>query len=166
MGFYGESAVPLVKKYSNLLVVKTFSKYYALAGIRCGYAVGNPELIRGLFAAKDCFNSYPVDALCQAVCTAAVSDADYYAAAAEKVKSERTRLRQELVKLGFFVPESAANFLFAGHPKGGEFIYRGLKERGVLVRFWNTDKLKNFCRITVGTPEEDDALLSALREML
>ncbi len=166
MGFYGESAVPLVKKYSNLLVVKTFSKYYALAGIRCGYAVGNPELIRGLFAAKDCFNSYPVDALCQAVCAAAVSDADYYAAAAEKVKSERTRLRQELVKLGFFVPESAANFLFAGHPKGGEFIYRGLKERGVLVRFWNTDKLKNFCRITVGTPEEDDALLSALREML
>ena len=59
-----------------------------------------------------------------------------------------------------------SDFLFAGHPKGGEFIYRGLKERGVLVRFWNTDKLKDFCRITVGTPEEDDALLSALREML
>ncbi len=166
MGFFGQSALPLTKKYPNLLVVKTFSKYYALAGIRCGYAVGNEALIRGLFAAKDCFNSYPVDALCQSVCAAAVGDKAYYAAAAEKVKSERSRLRAELVRLGFFVPESASNFLFAGHEKGGEFIYRGLKERGVLVRFWNTEKLKKFCRITVGAPEENDALLSALREML
>lgn len=166
MGFFGQSAVPLTKKYPNLLVVCTFSKYYALAGIRCGYAVGDKELIRGLFAAKDCFNSYPVDALCQEICAAAVSDGEYYAAAAEKVKSERTRLRSELEKLGFFVPESASNFLFAGHEKGGERIYRGLKERGVLVRFWKTDKLKNFCRITVGSPEENDALLSALKAML
>lgn len=166
MGFFGESTVPLTKRFKNLLVVKTFSKYYSLAGIRCGYAVGDKALIRGLFAAKDCFNSYPVDALCQAVCAAAVSDGEYYAAAAEKVKTERARLRAELIGLGFFVPESASNFLFAGHPKGGEFIYRGLKERGVLVRFWNTEKLKNFCRITIGTPEQDDALLSALREIL
>ena len=87
MGFYGESLAPLTKEYKNLLVVKTFSKYYSLAGIRCGYALGDKELIRGLFTAKDCFNSYPVDALCQAACAAAVLDGEYYERAAEKVKS-------------------------------------------------------------------------------
>ena len=167
MGFYGESLAPLTKEYKNLLVVKTFSKYYSLAGIRCGYALGDKELIRGLFTAKDCFNSYPVDALCQAACAAAVLDGEYYERAAEKVKSERARLRGELLKLGFFVPESAANFLFAGYPRlGGRSIYEGLKARGVLVRFFDTPKLKDFCRITVGTKEENDALLSALKEIM
>lgn len=167
MGFYGESVAPLVTKYKNLLVVKTFSKYYALAGIRCGYAIGCEELIRGLFAAKDCFNSYPVDALCQAVCAAAVSDGEYYRRTAEKIVEERTRVRDELIKEGFFVPESASNFLFAGRKEpGGKYIYEGLKEKGVLVRFWNTPELKDFCRITVGTKEQNDKLLSALHGLL
>jgi histidinol-phosphate aminotransferase len=167
MGFYGQSAVPLTEKYKNLLVVKTFSKYYALAGLRCGYAIGDETLIKGLFAAKDCFNSYPVDSVCQAVCAAAVSDKEYYAATSAKVVEERTRVRDELIKMGFTVPESSANFLFAGRAdKGGKYIYENLKARGVLVRFWNTDKLKDFCRITVGTREQNDKLLSALREIL
>lgn len=167
MGFYGESLAPLVKKYDNLLVVKTFSKYYALAGIRCGYAIGSESLIKGLFAAKDCFNSYPVDALCQTVCAAAVSDGEYYRETAKRVTEERARVREELLTLGFTVPESAANFLFAGRKDiGGEAVYKGLKERGVLVRFWNTEKLKDFCRITIGSKEENDILLSALKELL
>ena len=108
-----------------------------------------------------------MDALCQAACAAAVLDGEYYERAAEKVKSERARLRGELLKLGFFVPESAANFLFAGYPRlGGRSIYEGLKARGVLVRFFDTPKLKDFCRITVGTKEENDALLSALKEIM
>lgn len=167
MGFYGQSLAPLVKKYKNLLVVKTFSKYYALAGIRCGYAIGDGSLVKGLFAAKDCFNSYPVDMLCQTVCAAAVSDGAYYEETAKKIIKERTCVRDELIGLGFFVPESSSNFLFAGNERfGGEYIYRGLKERGVLVRFWNTEKLKNFCRITIGTPAQNDKLISALKEIL
>lgn len=86
MDFYGQSAVPLTKKYKNLLVVKTFSKSYSLAGIRCGYAVGDEALIGGLFRMKDCFNSYPVDAVAQAVCTAAVEDKEYRDKTAALVK--------------------------------------------------------------------------------
>lgn len=167
MGFYGESLAPFVKKFRNLLVIKTFSKYYALAGIRCGYAIGDESLIKGLFASRDCFNSYPLDMLCQVVCTAAVSDGGYYRETSGKVIEERTHVRDELLKMGFFVPESSTNFLFAGNESfGGEYIYRGLKERGVLVRFWNTEKLKNFCRITIGSPEQNDRLLSALKDLL
>ena len=117
MDFYGQSAVPLTKKYKNLLVVKTFSKSYSLAGIRCGYAVGDEALIGGLFRMKDCFNSYPVDAVAQAVCTAAVEDKDYRDKTAALVKKERARLREALLSLGFTVPESGANFLFAGRAK-------------------------------------------------
>ncbi len=167
MGFYGESLAPLTRAYKNLLVVKTFSKYYSLAGIRCGYAVGDAALIKGLFAAKDCFNSYPVDSLCQAVCAAAIKDGEYYREAAQKVAMERTRVREELLKLNFEVPESVSNFLFAGYEKkGGRYVYEGLKARGVLVRFWDTPKLKNFCRITVGNREQNDKLLSALKDLL
>ncbi len=167
MPFFNESAVSLTKKYKNLLVVKTFSKGYSLAGLRCGYAIGDASLISGLERCRDSFNSYPVDALCQAVCAAAISDGEYYRQTAKKVIEERARVREELVKLGFFVPESASNFLFAGRKDiGGEAVYKGLKERGVLVRFWNTEKLKDFCRITVGTREENDRLLAALKELL
>lgn len=167
MGFYGESCVPLIKKYDNLLVVKTFSKYYSLAGIRLGYAVGNERLINGLFRVKDCFNSYPVDSVCQAICAAAVSDGEYYKNAARSVINERKRVREELVKLGFVVPESDANFLFAGNYKlGGKYIYKQLKARGVLVRFWNTKELSSFLRITIGTREQNDILLRELKNIL
>lgn len=166
MGFYGESCVPLTKKYENLLVVKTFSKYYSLAGIRSGYAIGNERLIDALFRVKDCFNSYPVDGLCQAICAAAVSDGEYYKNAASLVVSERKRVREELMKLGFFVPESDANFLFAANYEiGGKYIYERLKERGVLVRFWDTKELSPFLRITIGTREQNDILLRELKNI-
>ena len=167
MDFFGQSCVPLVKKYPNLLVVKTFSKSYSLAGMRCGYAIGDRDLIAGLFRMKDCFNSYPVDALCQAVCAAAIGDAEYHERAVALVEEERERLRGELLALGFTVPESKANFLFASHPeRGGGEIYARLKEEGVLVRHWEKDFLRDFCRITVGTPEQDDVLIEKLKKIL
>ena len=167
MDFYGQSAVPLTKKYRNLLVVKTFSKSYSLAGIRCGYAVGDETLISGLFRMKDCFNSYPVDAVAQAVCSAAVEDKEYREKTAALVRAERTRLREALLSLGFTVPESGANFLFAGRAKksGGE-LYRALKEEGVLVRYWERPILRDFLRITIGTPEQNDVLLTKLKKIL
>lgn len=169
MDFYGRSVSRYVNEYENLLVVKTFSKSYSLAGIRCGYAIGNPSLIGGLFRVKDCFNSYPLDRVCQAVCTAAISEESraYYKTATEKVVSERARVTAKLRQLGFYVPDSSANFVFAGYERtGGEFLYKSLKFRGVLVRYWNTPLLKNFLRITVGTREQNDVLLNALREIL
>ncbi len=167
MDFYGESLAALVNEYPNLLVVKTFSKSYSLAGIRCGYAVGSSQLIEALFRMKDCFNSYPVDALCQVICAAAVEDRAYHEKATRLVVEERERLREQLLNLGFIVPQSGANFLFAGRAKlSGEQIYKKLKERGVLVRFWNKPVLCDFCRITVGTKEENDILIKNLKEIL
>lgn len=167
MDFYGESCASLVGKYENLLVVKTFSKSYSLAGIRCGYALGSVKLAEGLRRMKDCMNSYPVDSLCQAVCACALRDRMYHDKTVALVVAERERVRAELLALGFTVPESKANFLFAGRgKKSGEEIYRQLKEEGVLVRFWDKPLLRDFCRITVGTREENDFLLQKLKKIL
>lgn len=167
MDFFGESLVPLTKKYANLLVVKTFSKSYSLAGMRCGYAVGDAALIDGLFRMKDCFNSYPVDAVAEAVCVAALSDREYHDETVGRIVSERERVRDALRKMGFTVLQSKANFLFAGRvSRSGKEIYTKLKEAGVLVRFWDKPILRDFCRITVGTPSENDILLAQLHKIL
>lgn len=166
MPFYGQSAVPLTKKYGNLVVVKTFSKGYSLAGMRCGYAVAQPALLEGLSRSRDCFNSYPVDSVCQAVCAAAIGDAAYYAEKRALVVSERARLTEALRALGFEVLPSAANFLFAKRPgTAGRAVYEGLRARGVLVRHFQKPRISDFVRITVGSAEENGALLRALREM-
>ncbi len=164
--FSGETCVPLIKKYPNLAVIKTFSKSHSLAGIRCGYAVGAPALIEGLLRMKNSFNSYPVDAVCAAACAAALADGEYHEKTVRLVTKERERLRGELEKLGFFVPPSGANFLFAGRARlpAGE-IYRRLKEEGVLVRHWDRPRISDFCRITVGTPHDDDILLEKLKKI-
>ncbi len=167
MDFYGQSCVPLTEKYENLLVVRTFSKSYSLAGIRCGYAIGNAKLIDGLTRMKDCFNSYPVDALCQSVCAAAIADKEYHDKTVALVKAERERVREELLALGFTVPHSDTNFLFAGRAKlSAKEIYLKLKEEGVLIRFWDKPVLREFCRITVGTKEENDIFLQKLKRIL
>ncbi len=167
MDFYGQSAACLVKTHKNLLVVKTFSKSYSLAGIRCGYAVGDRALIDGLRRMRDCMNSYPVDRLCEAVCVRAVEDKAYHEKTVSLVAEERERLTRELRALGFTVPDSRANFLFAGRAKlGGKEIYERLKEEGVLVRFWDKPLLSDFCRITVGTREQNDVLLAELKTIL
>ena len=167
MPFFNESAVPLTKKYENLLVVKTFSKGYSLAGMRCGYAVGNAALIGGLGRCKDCFNSYPVDRVCQAVCAAAISDAAYYAQKNALVVSERERLSGELRGRGFEVLPSKSNFVFVRHAGlSGREVYENLRARGVLVRHFQKPRISGFCRITVGSREQNDALLAALDDFL
>ena len=167
MPFFGESAVPLTEKYGNLLVVKTFSKGYSLAGIRCGYAIGDKALISGLERCRDSFNSYPVDGVCQAVGAAAISDAAYYAEKNALVISERERLERELPLRGFTVLPSRANFVFAKHAvKDGKEIYLALRERGVLVRHFEKPRISDFNRITVGSASENDALLAALDDLL
>lgn len=167
MPFFGQSAVPLIRRYKNLLVVKTFSKGYSLAGMRCGYAVGDVSLIDGLCRCKDCFNSYPVDRVCQAVCAAAVSDGAYYAQKNALVISERERLSDALRALGFQVLPSKSNFLFARHGRlAGREVYEGLRARGVLVRWFDKPRIADFVRITVGSPEENAALLYALSELV
>lgn len=167
MDFYKQSCAPLTKRYPNLLVVKTFSKSYSLAGIRCGYAVGDPALIEGLSRMKDCMNSYPVDMICEAACVAAIGDRRYHEETVALVVKERERLANELRALGFTVPQSGANFLFAGRAAiGGKEIYTKLKEAGILVRFWDKPVLRDFCRITVGTREQNDVLVQTLKKLL
>ena len=167
MPFFNQSAVSLVKKYPNLVVVKTFSKGYSLAGMRCGYAVADPALIDGLERVKDCFNSYPVDRVCQAVCAAAIADKSYYNERNAIVVSERERVSETLAKKGFTVLPSKANFVFAAHKcLSGRRVYEELRARGVLVRHFTKPKIENFCRITIGSPEQNDALFAALDEIL
>ena len=167
MPFFNQSAVPLIEKYPNLVVVKTFSKGYSLAGMRCGYAVADPALIDGLERVKDCFNSYPVDRVCQAVCAAAIADKSYYNERNAIVVSERERVSETLAKKGFTVLPSKANFIFAAHKcLSGRRVYEELRARGVLVRHFTKPKIENFCRITIGSPEQNDALFAALDEIL
>lgn len=167
MPFFNQSAVSLVKKHPNLVVVKTFSKGYSLAGMRCGYAVADPALIDGLERVKDCFNSYPVDRVCQAVCAAAIADKSYYNERNAIVVSERERVSETLAKKEFTVLPSKANFVFAAHKcLSGRRVYEELRARGVLVRHFTKPKIENFCRITIGSPEQNDALFAALDEIL
>ena len=167
MPFFDQSAVPLTKKYDNLVVVKTFSKGYSLAGMRCGYAVADPALISGLERCRDCFNSYPVDRVCQAVCAAAIGDKAYYDRVNALVISERERLSRALASLGFTVLPSKANFVFAKHAAlSGREVYEALRARGVLVRHFQKPRISEYCRITVGSREENDALLRALGEFI
>ena len=167
MPFFDQSAVPLTKKYDNLVVVKTFSKGYSLAGMRCGYAVADPALISGLERCRDCFNSYPVDRVCQAVCAAAIGDKAYYDRVNALVISERERLSRALASLGFTVLPSKANFVFAKHAAlSGREVYEALRARGVLVRHFQKPRISEYCRITVGSKEENDALLRALGEFI
>lgn len=161
--FGAESVVPLISRYPNLLVTSTFSKSRSLAGLRLGYAVGSEELIDGLQRVKDSFNSYPVDSLASLVGIAALKDVEHFEACREYVITTRERTRQRLEALGFEVLPSKANFVLAQHPDyEGAQLFAGLRERGILVRHFNTSDLNNFLRITIGTDDEMDSLIEAL----
>ena len=161
--FGGESAIPLTQRYPNLLVTGTFSKSRSLAGLRLGYAVGSLELIEGLERVKDSFNSYPVDSLASAAAIAALEDREHFDACREKVITTRERARSRLEKLGFEVLPSQANFMLISHPEldAGQ-LFIGLRERGILVRHFNTEALNHFLRITIGTDDEMDSLVETL----
>ncbi len=165
--FGGESALPLTKKYDNLLVVQTFSKSRSMAGARLGYAFASEAIIKDLEKIKFSTNPYNVNRVTQAAGVAALGEQSYYDENCRRIMETRTRTREALVSLGFEVTDSTANFLFARHEGvSGEEIYRRLKEKGVLVRHFNTPRIVDYNRITVGTPEEMDVMLSALREIL
>lgn len=164
--FGGESSVELIDRYPNLLVIQTASKSRALAGLRVGWAMGNPNLIQGLCCVRDSINSYTVDRLAQAGAAAAVEDEDYFTRTCQKVMATRERTAQRLREMGYTVLPSQANFLFVSHPdKSGKALLDGLRERGVLVRWWSNPAISNWLRISIGTDAEMDTLLSALQEL-
>ena len=153
--FGAESLAPLISKYPNLLVIQTFSKGRSLAGLRLGYALGQPPLLEALSTVKNSFNSYPVDVLGQNIGILAVEDREYYAEVSRRIQATRADFVQALDRMGWETLPSQANFVFT-KKKGftGEEIYRRLKEEGFLVRHFNLRGICDFVRITIGTDEE------------
>lgn len=164
--FGGESAVSLIGKYDNLLVVQTCSKSRSLAGARLGFAMGNPDLIADLNRIKFSFNPYNVNRLTCLAGIAAMEDEEYFQKCTSAVAETRDRTAAELEKMGFDLTDSKANFLFAKSSRipGGE-LYRKLKEKGILVRHFDKPRLDDRLRITVGSDQQMNALLAALREL-
>jgi histidinol-phosphate aminotransferase len=165
--FGGESAIPLISHFPNLLVIQTFSKSRSLAGLRVGFAIGQRPLIEALERVKDSFNSYPLDRLAQAGALAAYADEDWFEETRRRIMASRERLATALRALGFKVLPSAANFLFVRHPDhGGGELAAGLRRRSVIVRHFPKDRIRDFLRITVGTDAQCDRLIEALRPLI
>ena len=161
--FADENAMSLVRRFKNVIVLRTVSKGYSLAGLRLGFAVARPETLEGLIKVKD---SYNVDAVTNRVGIAALSDQAWNDKNAGKIIKSRGKLSKNLGSLGFQVWPSQANFILARPPDGrAQFLYRALKKRGILVRYWNQPRLDDKIRITVGTEEENGILLAVIREL-
>ena len=165
--FGGQSCVPLTKRYDNLLVIQTFSKSRSLAGARLGFGIGNEAIIRDLNTVKYSINPYNVNRMTQAAGVAAIEDDAYYRESAQVIMAVREETAEQLQSLGFTVLPSAANFVFVrSDALGGETLYRALKSRGVLVRHFTKERIKDFCRITIGTREQMRILISTIRAIL
>jgi histidinol-phosphate aminotransferase len=163
--FAEDNCLDFPKRFENAIVMRTFSKSFSLAGMRLGTAVARPEVIREFLKTKD---SYNMDAVSQAAGLAAMLDHDYMESNVARVRQTRARLRAELLALGFEVPESQSNFLLArwtGTPTA-RALFEGLRARNILVRYFQARRLEDSLRISVGTEEECDALLSVLRALL
>ncbi|MFJ3052804.1 histidinol-phosphate transaminase [Pseudomonas nitroreducens] len=162
--FGGETAISLVNRYPNLLVAQTLSKSRSLAGLRVGFAVGHEDLIEALERVKNSFNSYPLDRLALAGAVASFEDQAYFEETCNAVIQSREKLVAELKTLGFDVLPSAANFIFARHPqRDGAELAAALREEGVIVRHFKQQRINQFLRISIGTEEQNQALLDALR---
>lgn len=165
--FGGESAVPLVDTYPNLLVIQTLSKSRSLAGLRIGFAIGHASLIEALERVKNSFNSYPLDRLAISGAVAAMEDRSYFEKTCDAIVCTRQGLVSNLSTLGFEVLPSAANFVFARHPeRDAADLSRKLREMAIIVRHFSHPRIDQFLRITVGTDEECAALTGALRKIL
>jgi histidinol-phosphate aminotransferase len=165
--FGGESAIPLTKKYKNLLVTRTFSKSRSMAGARLGFGIGDAELIRDLEAIRYSTNPYNVNSMTAAAGIGALCDEEYTKKNCRTVIENREYTSGKLAELGFKMTKSSANFIFAAHPDmdGGE-IYLRLRERGILVRHFNKAEITAYNRITVGSREHMDALIATLEDIL
>ncbi|MBD2330150.1 histidinol-phosphate transaminase [Alkalinema sp. FACHB-956] len=159
------SALPLVQEFDNVIILRTLSKGYSLAGLRMGFGIANPKLLEGLFKVKD---SYNIDAIATLVGAAAMRDQTYKNDCAEKVKASRAQLAIDLKNLGFTVLESHGNFVLATPPTGAVAgdLYLALKDRGILVRYFKQPGLDDKLRITVGTDEQNQTLLEALISLM
>ncbi len=165
--FGGESCLPLIEKYDNLLVVQTFSKSRAMAGCRIGFAIGNAELIKYLSDVKFSFNSYTMNMPSLELGVEAIKDDAYFKDTVTNIINTRERVKKELAELGFHFPDSMANFIFASHEKvPAEDIYKALRENNIYVRHWNKPRIDNSLRISIGTDEEMDKLIGFLKDYL
>ena len=165
--FGGETAISLVNRYPNLLVTHSLSKSRALAGLRVGFAVGHPDLIEALTRIKDSFNSYPLDRLAQAGAIASFADEAYFLQSRQAVIDSREALVTEMAALGFETIPSAANFIFTRHLRhDAARLAAGLREYGVIVRYFNKPRIDQFLRITIGTPAQNTVLRAALGRLL
>lgn len=165
--FGAETAVPLIKDHPNLLVVQTFSKSRALAGLRVGYAIGDANLIEALTRVKDSFNSYPLGRPAQAGAAAAIEDEEFFQTSRQAIIRNRDRLTARLQDLGFEVLPSTANFVFARHRNhAGKDLTQALRQRAVLVRHFGAPRIADYLRITVGSEAELDRLTAALSAIL
>ena len=161
--FAEDNCMELAKTFENVIVMRTFSKSYALAGLRLGYAVGSEKVIEGLMKLKD---SYNVDMLSQEIALAAYNDNDYFTQRVKEVKTMRASLKSELEKLGFYCVDSQSNFLFAMPPDGdGERCFSALRSEAVIVRYFSGDATKQYVRITIGNEPENARLLEVLRKV-
>ena len=165
--FGGESCLPLLPRYDNLLICQTFSKFRSLAGGRLGFAIASPGLIEDLDKIKYSTNSYNVNRLTMAAAIATIDSSAYYDANSRTIQENRAYTAAELDKLGFETLPSMANFIFTHSAKvDGGTLYRGLKARGVLVRHWDRPEIADWCRVTIGTRTQMDIFLEKVREIL
>ena len=165
--FGGESCIPLLAEFKNLVIVRTFSKSLCGAGQRLGYIVANPELVNIVTTVKNSVNHFPLDAVAQVSGKAACGDVAYYAETSRKVAQVRDDFYNFLCNKGFYVLKSQTHFLFAKHPSiSGDELYQKVKAQGLLIRHFNTPGIEEFVRITIGTPEQMSELRKAIEEIL
>jgi histidinol-phosphate aminotransferase len=165
--FGADSAIPLIHKYDNLLVMHTYSKSRSMAGARLAYAIASAPLIEDLNKMKYSFNPYNVNRLTQLIGEAAIDDRAYYAEKIGEIIATREYIKEELLNLGFTMTDSKANFLFTKHPDIGGFeLYTALKEKNILVRHWPKPRISDYLRITIGTKTQMDILINTIRDIL
>ncbi len=165
--FGGETALPLVDKYDNLLVVRTFSKSRSMAGLRIGYAIGNPKLIKYLSDVKYSFNSYTMNMPSIVLGVESIADDEYFKETVAKVVDTREWFKIEIEKLGFSCPPSSANFLFITHKSiSAKEIFEKAREAKIIVRYFNKPRIDNYLRVTIGTREEMEVFLEFLKSII
>lgn len=165
--FGGETAITLIDRYPNLLVVQTLSKSRSLAGARVGFAVGHPDLLAALERVKNSFNSYPLDRMAIVGAAAAFDDVAYFDQTRNAVVASRQALVNDMETMGFTVLPSAANFIFASHSKmAAADIASALREKSIIVRHFRQPRIENFLRITIGTTAQNAVLVAGLKDIL